>query len=288
MTRTEKLLYTLIFIIISFIVFLFIQNFNKISNNMEEFISNMKEPKINIPNDKTIYNRKYTYKTVHETDNFIPKNIDDLKNIYYTILNKGWDEFTFYCDKEYESCADDVRNIANDSEYINLINNYVSPFNSYKKYNTVITNNNEINVSIEKLYTKDEIDKINNKLDNIFNDLSINNTINSNNIKKLHDYLIDNIKYDEQYKENNRESISNKAYGALFNGVALCSGYTDTFALMLDRLSIPNFKVTSSEHVWNVIYYNGKWTHIDATWDDDEVNKNNQHNFNINDYLELK
>ena len=123
MTRTEKLLYTLIFIIISFIVFLFIQNFNKISNNMEEFISNMKEPKINIPNDKTIYNRKYTYKTVHETDNFIPKNIDDLKNIYYTILNKGWDEFTFYCDKEYESCADDVRNIANDSEYINLINN---------------------------------------------------------------------------------------------------------------------------------------------------------------------
>ena len=151
MTRTEKLLYTLIFIIISFIVFLFIQNFNKISNNMEEFISNMKEPKINIPNDKTIYNRKYTYKTVHETDNFIPKNIDDLKNIYYTILNKGWDEFTFYCDKDYESCADDVKTIANDSEYINLINNYVSPFNSYKKYNTVITNDNEINVTLEKL-----------------------------------------------------------------------------------------------------------------------------------------
>ena len=43
---------------------------------------------------------------------------------------------------------------------------------------------------------------------------------------------------------------------------------------MLDRLSIPNFKVTSEEHVWNVIYYNGKWTHIDATWDDDEINKN--------------
>ncbi|UKI58189.1 MAG: hypothetical protein L6V81_01725 [Clostridium sp.] len=42
---------------------------------------------------------------------------------------------------------------------------------------------------------------------------------------------------------------------------------------MLDKLHIPNFKVTSSEHVWNVVYYNGKWTHIDATWDDDEINK---------------
>lgn len=249
MTRTEKLLYTLVVLVVSFILFLFFQNFEKINSDINKFITSMKEPKINIPNDKTIYNRKYSYKTVHETNNFIPKNIDDLKNIYYTILNKGWDEFTFYCDKDYESCADDVKTIANDSEYINLINNYVSPFNSYKKYNTVITNDNEINVTLEKLYTKDEINKINEKLDKIFNDLEIHDTISSTNIKKLHDYVINNIKYDEEYKENNRESISNKAYGALFNGIALCSGYTDTFALMLDRLSIPNFKVTSEEHV---------------------------------------
>lgn len=306
MTRTEKLLYTLVVLVVSFILFLFFQNFEKINSDIDKFITNMKEPKINIPNEKTVYDRKYSFKTVHETNNFVPKNMNDLKNIYYTILNKGWDKFTFYCDKDYESCANDVKTIGNDSEYINLINNYVSPFNSYKKYNTIITNDNEVNVTIEKLYTKDEINKINEKLDTIFNDLEIHDTISSTNIKKLHDYVIDNIKYDEEYKENNRESVSNKAYGALINGIALCSGYTDTFALMLDRLSIPNFKVTSEEHVWNVIYYNGKWTHIDATWDDDEINKNNQHNFymitteellkkdkeehnfNINDYLELK
>ena len=306
MTRTEKLLYILVFLVISFIAFLFFQNFDKINYDVNNFITNMKEPKINVPEEKTVYNRKYSFETVHETDNFIPKNIDDIKNIYFTVLNKGWDEFTFYCDKDYDNCANDVKTIANDSEYINLINNYVNPFNSYKKYNTVITNDNEISVSIEKLYTNDEIDKINVKLNSIFIELGINDTISSANIKKLHDYVIDNIKYDEEYKENNRESVSNKAYGALFNSVALCSGYTDTLALMLDKLHIPNFKVTSSEHVWNVIYYNGKWTHIDATWDDDEVNKNNQHNFymittdellkkdkkehnfNINDYLELK
>ena len=255
MTRTEKLLYILVFLVISFIAFLFFQNFDKINNDVNNFITNMKEPKINVPEEKTVYNRKYSFETVHETDNFIPKNIDDIKNIYFTVLNKGWDEFTFYCDKDYDNCANDVKTIANDSEYINLINNYVSPFNSYKKYNTVITNDNEISVSIEKLYTNDEIDKINVKLNSIFIELGINDTISSANIKKLHDYVIDNIKYDEEYKENNRESVSNKAYGALFNSVALCSGYTDTLALMLDKLHIPNFKVTSSEHVWNVIYY---------------------------------
>ncbi len=305
MTRTEKLLYILIVLVVSFIIFLFYQNFDKINKNINEFITSVKEPKINIPNDKIIYNRKYSYKTVHDTDNFSPKNIEDLKSIYYTVLNNGWDEFTFYCDKEYENCANDVKTIADDSEYINLINNYVSPYNSYKKYNTVITNNNAITLTIEKLYSNDEITNINAKLDNIFYELEINNTISNTNIKKLHDYLINNIKYDEDYKENNRESISNKAYGALFNGIALCSGYTDTLALMLDRLNIPNFKVTSEKHVWNVIYYDGKWTHIDSTWDDDEVNKYNQHNFymistddlfkkdkeehnfDVSDYLEL-
>ena len=77
MTRTEKILYILIVLVVSFIIFLFYQNFDKINKNINEFITSVKEPKINIPNDKIIYNRKYSYKTVHDTDNFSPKNIDD-------------------------------------------------------------------------------------------------------------------------------------------------------------------------------------------------------------------
>ena len=173
MTRTEKLLYTLVVLVVSFILFLFFQNFEKINSDINKFITSMKEPKINIPNDKTIYNRKYSYKTVHETNNFIPKNIDDLKNIYYTILNKGWDEFTFYCDKDYESCADDVKTIANDSEYINLINNYVSPFNSYKKYNTLVTGDKEIYLSIDKTYTKEQTEYLTNYFNNLIDSLKI-------------------------------------------------------------------------------------------------------------------
>ena len=41
----------------------------------------------------------------------------------------------------------------------------------------------------------------------------------------------------------------------------------------MDILNIPNFKVSSKEHIWNVIYYNNAWYHIDVTWDDDEINK---------------
>ena len=44
-------------------------------------------------------------------------------------------------------------------------------------------------------------------------------------------------------------------------------------------MNVPNFKVNSEEHEWNVVYFNNKWSHIDVTWDDDEVNKNNNRNF---------
>ena len=65
----------------------------------------------------------------------------------------------------------------------------------------------------------------------------------------------------------------------MFNNIALCSGYSDTFALMLDMLDIPNFRVSNIEHIWNVIKFNNEWRHIDVTWDDDEINKNNIYNF---------
>ena len=74
----------------------------------------------------------------------------------------------------------------------------------------------------------------------------------------------------------------------------------------MDKLGVPNFNISTEDHVWNVIYFDGKWRHIDVTWDDDEVNKNNNynfymintdellekdkesHNFNQDLYLELK
>ena len=44
-------------------------------------------------------------------------------------------------------------------------------------------------------------------------------------------------------------------------------------------LDIPNFRVSNIEHIWNVIKFNNEWRHIDVTWDDDEINKNNIYNF---------
>jgi transglutaminase/protease-like cytokinesis protein 3 len=38
--------------------------------------------------------------------------------------------------------------------------------------------------------------------------------------------------------------------------------------IFLRALRIPSFRLSSETHQWNVVYYNDKWYHLDATWDD--------------------
>ena len=54
----------------------------------------------------------------------------------------------------------------------------------------------------------------------------------------------------------------------LLQGYGLCGGYTDAMAIFLDYFDIPNYKVISENHVWNAVYLDGKWYHLDVTWDD--------------------
>ena len=79
--------------------------------------------------------------------------------------------------------------------------------------------------------------------------------------------------------ERNKEDVSKynsyKAYGPLLEGYATCNGYTDAMALFLTKMGIKNFKVATelmqediSGHVWNAVYLDGKWVHLDLTWDD--------------------
>ena len=39
-------------------------------------------------------------------------------------------------------------------------------------------------------------------------------------------------------------------------------------AIILDKFNIPNFKIISQNHIWNAVKIDGKWYHLDLTWDD--------------------
>ncbi len=88
----------------------------------------------------------------------------------------------------------------------------------------------------------------------------------------VHDYLVQNCEYDYQnYLDKKVPEISHTAYGSLVNGVAVCDGYADAFAYIMEGKLGISCDVISSEamaHAWNMIEIGGKWYHVDATWDD--------------------
>ena len=280
MSSTRRLFGILLLIVSIFCLYLVVMNYKDVTTYVNKIVRRYTRNNVVVP-EYTKNHRLYTFKTISETDNFEPENIDDLKKIYYTVLNNGWDEFTFYCPYKYETCIDDVKSIASTDkeEFITVINNYVSPYNSYKKYNTTIVDDDTVTIKIDKLYSDQEVEKIDKVLNKYISKNINKKKVTLEDIEKLHDYIIDKVTYDKDYEKGDEITDSNKATGALLNGVALCSGYTDAFAIAMDKLKIPNFKVNSEEHEWNVIYFNKKWTHVDLTWDDDEINKDNNRNF---------
>lgn len=221
------------------------------------------------------YSRKIDWNYVQTTTDFEPKKKQDILNIIYTTLDRGYDDVTFYCDINYDECIDEAYELLeSEDNAISHINEFIPTYNSF--HHIVLNSNSigRINLQISKIYDNEKINKINEKINEIYSNIVKDNMTDYEKIKVVHDYIINNTSYDderaEQIKNNNIDvtSDSSTAYGVLFNKKAICSGYTDTMALFLDKMGIKNLKIVGSNHIWNAVYLDGKWFHLDLTWDD--------------------
>ena len=77
----------------------------------------------------------------------------------------------------------------------------------------------------------------------------------------LHNWLIFNANYDHTYTWFSAE-------GVLLHGAGVCQSYAEAYRLMLTRVGIENTLEHGDNHVWNMAKLDGKWYHIDCTWDD--------------------
>ena len=260
-------------IICSFLILFVTFNIDEISTRVAKTLE--KNPEITVPVSNA-YAKNDNYLYIQNTTNFLPLSYQDILNIFYTITNHGYKDFTFYCPSEYTDCIDDVSTISNDPEILTNINNFVHPYNSFSNIKTTIAESGEVNISINYLYTEEEIQEINKKVDSIYQTVITENMSDYEKIKAIHDYIINHSKYDVQRNtELESNYLSYKAYGPLIEGYATCSGYTDAMALFLEKMGIKNFKIATelmqediSGHVWNALYIDNGWKHLDLTWDD--------------------
>lgn len=213
------------------------------------------------------YVENYTQTAIHNKEELI-------SFIYYT-LNSGNTYIERYIDKDYTNYQNDIltltqNNGAGFKEIISTLNNFVHPYNSSNNVKLSYGGNYKLGITINKAYTYDEIEKINNIVDKVINEKITNSMPTKEKIKIIHDYIIDHTEYDKLKYENKEDTTykSNTAYGVLIEGFGTCNGYADAMAIFLNKMNIINYKISNDEHIWNIVYLDGKWYHLDLTWDD--------------------
>ncbi len=101
----------------------------------------------------------------------------------------------------------------------------------------------------------------------------------------LHDTLLERCTYNEAAAESGGDSalhIANSSpFSAIYQGEAICGGYTRAMQLLLNRAGIQSTAVYGEDHVWNMVWIDGKPYHLDATWNDAESDLITHHFFNV-------
>lgn len=272
---------TIIVLVGIFIFFTLIEDTdfnNNIKNLLEKdfYKSNSYNYKISANLDYYKTNKYYKEEFsdyIDMTDDFSPKNKQELLNVYFTILNNGWNDFSFYCDSSYKDCLKDIESLSDNNTEFSNINQLVNTFNAFSSI-TSTYDNGRIDVKINKKYSNDDINNINNQIDKIIDELDINNVKDvKEKIRIFHDYIVNTNVYDSVREQTGESDYnSDSAIGTLFQGYSICSGYSDTLSIFLDKINVENYKIANESHVWNIIKLDNKWYNIDLTWDDPVTN----------------
>ena len=227
---------------------------------------------------KTQENRYFTIDEFDFVNNYEEAEVHSkqeiIDSIYY-LINSGVSYSERYCARDYVDCYRDMEEVSADTNLLSVLNNYVHPYNSF---DNIVFNFDErvIQIEINHAYSKDEIQQLSSKVDQLIEENVDRSLPTKEQIRVIHDYIINHTEYDKLKTENINDTTykSNTAYGVLFEGYGICSGYSDAMKLFLDKLNIINYKISNDQHIWNLVNLDGVWYHLDLTWDDPVSDKN--------------
>lgn len=256
-------------------------------NNIEQSQENgQKVDYSNVQVDKYFYNQlEDEAKTIYKALEANQENLKtgtykiELGDTFSSVLSKanGQDELGRYYQSAIEAYTYDnpeVFYLSPNKMYLNIETTTTGNKSIYYVY---INSGSESNYLIDEFSSEQQIDEAINKIEKVKQSLVAKKTGDTyQDIKMVHDYLVDNIEYDTTIAKANIYDV----YGALINHVAVCEGYARSFKYIMDSMQIPCVLVigkgTNSEgktenHAWNYVQVEGTWYAIDTTWDDPVV-----------------
>lgn len=260
-----------------------------IENSLDNIKDNENTKNVDYSNVKV---DKYFYNQLEEPSKIIYKAFEsnkenmktgtykvELGDSFTSILSKenGQDELGRYYQSAIEAYTYDnpeVFYLSPNKMYLNIETTKSSKSTKYYVY---IDSGNQSNYLTDEFSSKEQVENAINSIEQVKNSLVSRKTGNTyNDIKNVHDYLVDNLEYDTSISRNNIYDV----YGALVNNVAVCEGYARAFKYIMDSMQIPcvlvigsgtNSQGQTENHAWNYVQVSGNWYALDATWDDPVV-----------------
>ena len=127
---------------------------------------------------------------------------------------------------------------------------------SNTNYEFYIGKGDNENYFIEEFENKEQVEAAIKSVERVKKEIIKNASGNNyEKMKYVHDWIIDNVKYDTLNSEN-----TSNIYGCLVNKKVVCEGYARTFKYLMDELNIPCILISgkavdekgkSERHAWN-------------------------------------
>ena len=262
-----------------------------IENPFDEIQDSTQNPSINVDYSNVTVD-KYFYNQLEEPSQTIYKAFEsnkenmksgtyriDLGNSFSDILNQtnGSELLGQYYQSAIEAYTYDNPEIFYLSPNKMYLNIETTTLGNSVTYNVYINNGNENNYFIDEFTSQSQVESAISQIEQIKNQIIQNRSGNAyDDIKMVHDYLVENIEYDSTLSKSNIYDV----YGALVNHVSVCEGYARAFKYILDEIGIPcvlgigtgtNSRGETERHAWNYVEIEGNWYAVDSTWDDPVV-----------------
>lgn len=130
----------------------------------------------------------------------------------------------------------------------------------------------QMDLPISYYTTEDQEAQVSTEISQVISSLGINkNTPQYVKIRKIYDYVIENVKYDYANLNDNSYKLKYTAYAALINRTAVCQGYANLIYRLMWECGVPcricDGTGGGGAHAWNLVALGKTFYYLDATWD---------------------
>lgn len=219
------------------------------------------------------------YLSYHRTEEVAASDRSSFVNaVYNGMLNQDESIIIRYTGRDYREIHDEFLNTILKEEIFQIDDPKTSDDCDYMNYNLDEVQINTrsqlltgVSISIFPKWkeTKEETRLVNQRIEEILEELGTEGKSDYTKIKLIHDYVVENVEYDQ-------ELLRCTVYEALYEGLATCQGYMLLTYKLLSEAGVPvrcvdgtaTNSMGTESHGWNIVKLGDYWYNLDTTWDD--------------------